>query len=150
MFKSCLLIAAFSAGAATLCPALEIAQTTEATQQPELNTYTQPLEAMLSIVEKINVQLASVQDEDSAELAGEAIQQLVIELDQQSVAFMNLPTPTPEMAEQINAWFAERESVMNEMVEHIDRLENEDPAFFGCQTLIGGIIMIGGALGGAQ
>ena len=68
MFKSCLLIAAFSAGAATLCPALEIAQTTEATQQPELNTYTQPLEAMLSIVEKINVQLASVQDEDSAEL----------------------------------------------------------------------------------
>ena len=145
-----ILTAMFALSAATLCPALEIALAVETTPQDDLATYTQPLEAMLSIVEQINVQLASVQDENSAELAGEVIQQLVIDLDKQSVAFMSLPTPSPEMAEKINAWFTEREGVMNEMVQHIDRLENEDPAFFGCQTLIGGIIMIGGALGGAQ
>ncbi len=145
-----ILTAMLALSAASLCPALEIAPATEVTPQSELATYTQPLEAMLGIVEKINIQLASVQDENSAEIAGEAIQQLVLELDKQSVAFMSLPTPSPELAEQINAWFTEREGVMNEMVQHIERLENEDPAFFGCQTLIGGIIMIGGALGGAQ
>ena len=48
---------------------------------------------MLGIVEKINIQLASVQDENSAEIAGEAIQQLVLDLDKQSVAFMSLPPP---------------------------------------------------------
>lgn len=121
-----------------------------AVEQTTLATYTAPLEAMFSVVEQINAQLVSAQDEDTAEAAGEAIQDLLQPLDAAAVAFSKLPVPTPEVQAELDAWFAEREYVMETMVSEVDRLQNEDPAFFGSQTLITAIVYIGGILGGAQ
>ena len=112
--------------------------------------YTAPLSAMLNVVKQINVQLASVQDEDSAELAGEEIQALLGALNAHAEEFSKQPASAPELEEQFMAWWAEQESIMEEMVMHCERLQNEDPAFYGSQTLIAAIIMVGGVLGGAQ
>ena len=108
-----------------------------ATQATELEEYTAPLSAMLNVVKQINEQLASVKDEDSAELAGEE-------------TFSQQPALKPELEEQFMAWWAEQEYIMEELVMHCERLKNEDPAFFGSQTLIAAIIMVGGVMGGAQ
>lgn len=116
----------------------------------DLSTYTEPLQVMLDIVSQINGHLATVQDEESAEVAGEAIQELLGSLNQAATSFSSLPAPTPEVQAQFDAWFAENEHVMVEMVEQVDRLQQQDPAFFGSQTLIAAIIMVGGVLGGAQ
>lgn len=94
--------------------------------------------------------LASAQDEDSAEAAGEAIQTKLRPLEQAALSFSSLPQPSPEEQEKINTWFAEREHIMQEMVAQVDRLKNADPAFYGSQTLIVSIAMLGGVLGGAQ
>ena len=119
-------------------------------EQTALATYTAPLETMFGIVEKINAQLISVQDEDTAETAGEAIQLLVKSLDTAAVEFGQLPAPTPAVQAELDAWFAAREHIMEAMVQQVERLQNEDPAFFGSQTLISAIVMVGGVLGGAQ
>lgn len=119
-------------------------------EQTALATYTAPLETMFGIVEKINAQLISVQDEDTAETAGEAIQLLVKSLDTAAVEFGQLPAPTPAVQAELDAWFSAREHIMEAMVQQVERLQNEDPAFFGSQTLISAIVMVGGVLGGAQ
>ena len=121
-----------------------------ATQAPELEEYTAPLSAMLNVVKQINEQLASVKDEDSAELAGEEIQGLLGALNTHAETFSQQPALKPELEEQFMAWWAEQEYIMEELVMHCERLQNEDPAFFGSQTLIAAIIMVGGVMGGAQ
>ena len=88
--------------------------------------------------------------EETAETAGEAIQLLLKSLDTAAVEFSQLPAPTPAVQAELDAWFAEREHIMETMVQQVDRLQNEDPAFFGSQTLISAIVMVGCALGGAQ
>ena len=136
---------------ATLCSADETSiSLAPATQSAELEMYTAPLSAMLNVVKQINVQLASVQDEDSAELAGEEIQALLGALNAHAEEFSKQPALAPELEEQFMAWWTEQESIMEEMVMHCERLQNEDPAFYGSQTLIAAIIMVGGVLGGAQ
>ena len=135
---------------ATTVSATEPAAPAPAGEQTTLATYTAPLETMFGVVEQINAQLISAQDEDTAEAAGEAIQGLLQPLDAAAVAFSKLPAPTPEIQTELNAWFAEREHIMETMVKEVDRLQNEDPAFFGSQTLIISIVYIGGILGGAQ
>ncbi len=135
---------------ATTVSATEPAAPAPAVEQTTLATYTAPLETMFGVVEQINAQLISAQDEDTAEAAGEAIQGLLQPLDAAAVAFSKLPAPTPEIQTELNAWFAEREHIMETMVKEVDRLQNEDPAFFGSQTLIISIVYIGGILGGAQ
>ncbi len=119
-------------------------------EQTALATYTAPLETMFGLVEKINAQLVSVQDEDTAETAGEAIQLLVKSLDTAAVEFGQLPAPTPAVQAELDAWFAAREHIMETMVQQVERLQNEGPAFFGSQTLISAIVMVGCVLGGAQ
>ena len=64
------LIAMLSMATAVAVNATEPAVITPAAEQPALATYTAPLEAMFGVVEKINVQLASAQDEETAETAG--------------------------------------------------------------------------------
>lgn len=113
-----------------------------------LAQYTEPLQKMFDIVEEINAMLASAQDEDSAEAAGEAIQPKLRPLEQAALSFSSLPQPSPEEQEKINTWFAEREHIMQEMVDQVERLNNADPAFYGSQTLIASIVMLGGVLGG--
>lgn len=144
------LIAMLSMATAVAVNATEPAVIAPAAEQPALATYTAPLEAMFGVVEKINVQLASAQDEETAETAGEAIQLLLKSLDTAAVEFSQLPVPSPAVQAELDAWFAEREHIMETMVQQVDRLQNEDPAFFGSQTLISAIVMVGCALGGAQ
>ena len=63
--------------AAATSPATELATPATVAEQSALSAYTTPLETMFGIVEQINTQLASAQDEESAEAAGEAIQELL-------------------------------------------------------------------------
>lgn len=134
--------------AAATSPATELATPATVAEQSALSAYTTPLETMFGIVEQINTQLASAQDEESAEAAGEAIQELLQPLNAQAQAFSQLAAPTPEVQEALNAWFAAREHTMETMVQEVERLKNEDPAFFGSQTLIAAIVMVGGILSG--
>ncbi len=144
------LFALFCIGTATLCPAEVTISLAPTATQDELAAHKETLEGLLQIVVKINKHLATVQDETTADEAGDAICLLVKELDAQSVAYTQLPQPTPEQAEKINAWFTEHQAPMEEMLQHVERLQNEDPAFFGSSTLISAVILVGGALGGAQ
>ena len=105
---------------------------------------------VVSIGATINTILASAQDEETAEAAGEAILPHLKQLDDAAKQFSSLPKPEPQLEQQIMAWFGEREHIMEEMAKQVERLEQEDPAFFGSQTLISSIIMLGGVLGGAQ
>ena len=141
------------AAVAPLCAAeetLSIAAPAPAEATTTLDTYTAPLEVMFGIVEKINAHLASATDEETAELAGEAIQELLRPLNTQAETFSQLPAPTPEVQAELDAWFAEREHIMEAMVQQVDRLKDADPAFFGSQTLVAAIVMVGGVLGGAE
>lgn len=138
------------AAAVSSVSATELTIAKPATEQSALTTYTAPLEAMFGVIEQINGHLASAQDEETAEAAGEAIQELLPSLDAAAVAFSNLPAPSPEVQAQLDTWFAEREHIMESMVKEVTRLQNEDPAFFGSQTLVVAIVYIGGILGGGQ
>ncbi len=144
------IIALFSFAAVSVSQATEPATPATITEQSELSAYTTPLEAMFGIIEQINTNLAAANDEDSAEAAGEAIMELLPALDAQAAQFSSLPIPSPEVQAEMNAWFAEREHIMEAMVQEVDRLQNEDPAFYGSQTLIQAIVILGGVLGGAQ
>ncbi|MBR3694836.1 MAG: hypothetical protein IKL98_01190 [Akkermansia sp.] len=139
-------VAPLGSAAETLSPAA----TAPLTEQLPLATYTAPLEVMFGIVEKINAHLSSVKDEETAELAGAAIQELLRPLNTQAEIFSKLPAPTPEVQAELDAWFAEKEHIMLDMVQKVEQLQDEDPAFFGSQTLIAAIVMVGGVLGGAE
>ena len=105
---------------------------------------------MFDIIEQINTNLAAATDEDSAEAAGEAILELLPALDAQAAQFSSLPIPSPEVQAEMDAWFAEREHIMETMVQEVERLTEADPAFYGSQTLIQAIVLLGGVLGGAE
>ena len=95
------------AAVAPLCAAeetLSIAAPAPAEATTTLDTYTAPLEVMFGIVEKINAHLASVTDEETAELAGAAIQELLRPLNTQAETFSQLPAPTPEVQAELDAW----------------------------------------------
>ncbi len=139
-------VAPLGSAAESLSPAA----TAPLTEQLPLATYTAPLEVMFGIVEKINAHLTSVTDEETAEQAGEAIQELLQPLNTQAETFSKLPAPSPAVQAELDAWFAEREHIMESMVQQVNRLQYEDPAFFGSQTLIAAIVMVGGVLGGAE
>ncbi len=144
------LIALFSFAAVSVSQATEPATPATVAEQTELSAYTTPLAAMFGIIEQINTHLAAATDEDSAEAAGEAIMELLPALDAQAAQFSSLPIPSPEEQAEMDAWFAEREHIMEAMVQEVDRLTAEDPAFYGSQTLIQAIVLLGGVLGGAQ
>lgn len=146
----CHLLALLCIGTATLCPAEVAISLAPAAAQDELAAHKENLEGLLQIVVRINKHLAAAQDEVTADEAGDAICKLVKELDAQSVAYTQLPQLAPEQAEEINTWFTAHQAPMEEMLQHVDRLQNEDPAFFGSRTLISAVILVGGALGGAQ
>lgn len=135
---------------APLATAQDISLAPAPAQQSDLEQYTAPLEQMLSVVEQVNTVLASAQDEETAEAAGEALLPLVKQLDAAAKQFSSMPAPAPQLQQEISTWFAEREHIMEEMAKQVERLEQEDPAFFGSQTLISSIVMLGGVLGGAQ
>ncbi len=135
---------------APLATAQDISLAPAPAQQSALEQYTAPLEQMFSVIEQVNTILASAQDEETAEAAGEAILPHLKQLDNAAKQFLSLPMPEPQLEQQIMAWFGEREHIMEEMAKQVERLEQEDPAFFGSQTLISSIIMLGGVLGGAQ
>ena len=136
--------------AAPIVPAQELSIAPVPAEQATLDQYTAPLEQMVSLVEQVNTILASAQDEESAEAAGEAIIPFLKQIDNATQQFASMPAPSPQLEQQIMAWFAEREHIMEEMAKQVERLAGEDPAFFGSQTLISSIVMLGGVLGGAQ
>lgn len=144
------LLSLFCIGTATMSSAEVALSLTPAAEQDALTAHKECLEGLLQIVVNINSHLATAQDEASAEQAGAAIHEIVAKLDAQSVAYTQLPQLTAEQAEEIALWFTKHQAPMEEMVQHIERLEAEDPAFFGSQTLISSVILVGGALGGAQ
>lgn len=144
------LIALFSFATVAVSQATEPATPATVAEQSELSAYTTPLAAMFGIIEQINTNLAAATDEDSAEAAGEAILELLPALDAQAAQFSSLPIPSPEVQAEMDAWFAEREHIMEAMVQEVERLTEADPAFYGSQTLIQAIVLLGGVLGGAE
>lgn len=144
------LIALISLAAFSVSQAAEPATPATIAEQSELSAYTAPLEAMFGIIEQINTNLAAATDEDSAEAAGEAIMELLPALDAKAAQFSSLPIPSPEVQAEMDAWFAEREHIMEAMVQEVERLTAADPAFYGSQTLIQAIVLLGGVLGGAE
>ncbi|MBR5186022.1 MAG: hypothetical protein IKW19_06985 [Akkermansia sp.] len=144
------LIALFSFATVAVSQATEPATPATVAEQSELSAYTTPLAAMFGIIEQINTNLAAATDEDSAEAAGEAILELLPALDAQAAQFSSLPIPSPEVQAEMDTWFAEREHIMETMVQEVERLTEADPAFYGSQTLIQAIVLLGGVLGGAE
>lgn len=148
MLKHITLTALFGMAAAMLSPVAEASVYAPYNAQNDLSAYTTPLEEMFMVVDKINTHLESVQDTESADVAGDAIIGMIQELNTPAQTFSKLPPLPPDKQAELDEWFAQHEHVMQNMIKHVQRLQKE--YFYGSSKLINATVLVGGVLGGAE